>query len=242
MNTQPGYEPCEECGAPLDPQQRYCVNCAARRGNGANPSSRYFAAMSKRARRPMARPPAKAPGQPGGGGRLLRAAADRGRARRRRRPQRLGQRRRRRPAAGAAPPGSRGRRHLGRADHDGRGQKSDGGESQKSESRRQAAPERRRQGGRQDQERHRPPGDRLQADQAEGRSGHQAGRRKPRTDRRQLHQGPAEPARRDRRRRQPERSAGAADREGAAKGPDRPVERKTSCCSPSATACWRSSR
>jgi hypothetical protein len=57
MNT-PGtlYEPCEECGAPLDPQQRYCVNCAARRGNGANPSSRYFAAMSKRARRPVARP------------------------------------------------------------------------------------------------------------------------------------------------------------------------------------------
>ena len=43
----------------MDPQQRYCVNCAARRGNGANPSSRYFAAMSKRARRPMARPPAK---------------------------------------------------------------------------------------------------------------------------------------------------------------------------------------
>lgn len=54
------YEPCEECGAPLDPQQRYCVECAARRGNGANPSSRYFAAMSKRARRPIARPPAKA--------------------------------------------------------------------------------------------------------------------------------------------------------------------------------------
>jgi hypothetical protein len=51
--TREGYEPCEECGAPLDPQQRYCVNCAARRGNGANPSSRYFAAMSKKARRPM---------------------------------------------------------------------------------------------------------------------------------------------------------------------------------------------
>jgi hypothetical protein len=55
-----GYEPCEECGAPLDPQQRYCVNCGARRGNGANPSSRYFAAMSKKARRPLSRPPAKA--------------------------------------------------------------------------------------------------------------------------------------------------------------------------------------
>jgi len=53
------YEPCEECGAPLDPQQRYCVNCAARRGNGANPASRYFAAMSKKARRPLSRPPAK---------------------------------------------------------------------------------------------------------------------------------------------------------------------------------------
>jgi hypothetical protein len=53
------YEPCEECGAPMDPQQRYCVNCAARRGNGTNPSSRYFAAMSKRARRPLFRPAAK---------------------------------------------------------------------------------------------------------------------------------------------------------------------------------------
>src|SRR4051812_45968515 len=56
--NQTSYEPCEECGAPMDPQQRYCVNCAARRGNGANPSSRYFAAMSKRARRPAARRPA----------------------------------------------------------------------------------------------------------------------------------------------------------------------------------------
>jgi hypothetical protein len=54
-----GYEPCEECGAPLDAQQRYCVECAARRGNGANPSSRYFATMSKRARRPLTAPPGK---------------------------------------------------------------------------------------------------------------------------------------------------------------------------------------
>ncbi|HEY8809917.1 MAG TPA: hypothetical protein VIM28_07835 [Solirubrobacterales bacterium] len=59
VNSPTQYEPCEECGAPLDPQQRYCVECAARRGNGANPSSRYFAAMSKRARRPVARPVAK---------------------------------------------------------------------------------------------------------------------------------------------------------------------------------------
>jgi len=59
-NSHSQYEPCEECGAPLDPQQRYCVQCAARRGNGANPSSRYFAAMSKKARRPSVRPQAKA--------------------------------------------------------------------------------------------------------------------------------------------------------------------------------------
>ncbi len=56
-----GYEPCEECGAPLDPQQRYCVNCAARRGNGSNPSSRYFAAMSKKARRPLTKGQAARP-------------------------------------------------------------------------------------------------------------------------------------------------------------------------------------
>jgi hypothetical protein len=58
-------QPCEECGAPMDPQQRYCVNCAARRGNGANPSSRYFAAMSKKAKRP----PARAAQRRGGGSR-----------------------------------------------------------------------------------------------------------------------------------------------------------------------------
>jgi hypothetical protein len=68
--TKPvGYEPCEECGAPLDPQQRYCVECAARRGNGSNPSSRYFAAMSKKSRRPLV----KGQGKSAGGG--SRAAA-----------------------------------------------------------------------------------------------------------------------------------------------------------------------
>jgi hypothetical protein len=57
------YEPCEECGVPMDPQQRYCVNCAARRGNGANPASRYFATMSKRARRPLVAPAEAKPSQ-----------------------------------------------------------------------------------------------------------------------------------------------------------------------------------
>jgi hypothetical protein len=65
--TKPqGYEPCEECGAPLDPQQRYCVECAARRGNGSNPASRYFAAMSKKSRRPLTKSQSK---QSGGGSR-----------------------------------------------------------------------------------------------------------------------------------------------------------------------------
>ena len=61
--TKPqGYEPCEECGAPLDPQQRYCVECAARRGNGSNPASRYFAAMSKKSRRPLTKTQTKGTG------------------------------------------------------------------------------------------------------------------------------------------------------------------------------------
>ncbi len=56
-----GHEPCQECGAPMDPQQRYCINCAARRGNGANPSSRYFAAMSAKARKPLVGPKKEKP-------------------------------------------------------------------------------------------------------------------------------------------------------------------------------------
>ncbi|MBS1678047.1 MAG: hypothetical protein JST08_11750 [Actinobacteria bacterium] len=62
MRSVQGYEPCEECGAPMDPQQRYCVECAARRGNGSNPASRYFAAMSKKSRRPPTKGQTKAPG------------------------------------------------------------------------------------------------------------------------------------------------------------------------------------
>jgi hypothetical protein len=59
IRERQAFEPCQECGAAMDPQQRYCVNCAARRGNGANPASRYFAAMSKKSRRPLAGPAAK---------------------------------------------------------------------------------------------------------------------------------------------------------------------------------------
>ncbi len=72
----------------------------------------------------------------------------------------------------------------------------------------QEVQQRRRQGRRQDQQRRGPPGDRLQAAGEEGRRRHAPGRSKPRTDRRKLHQGPAEPARRDRRRRRPRRGSG----------------------------------
>lgn len=62
LSKPQGIEPCEECGAPMDPQQRYCVECAARRGNGSNPSSRYFAAMSKKSRRPLTKGQARSAG------------------------------------------------------------------------------------------------------------------------------------------------------------------------------------
>jgi SPOR domain len=44
------YEACQQCGAPLDRRQRYCVSCGSRRGDTTNPASRYFAAASHRRR------------------------------------------------------------------------------------------------------------------------------------------------------------------------------------------------
>jgi hypothetical protein len=45
------FENCEECGAPMDPQQRYCINCAARRKGAESPAERYFASVARRTRR-----------------------------------------------------------------------------------------------------------------------------------------------------------------------------------------------
>jgi hypothetical protein len=45
------YAHCEECGAPLDEKQRYCVSCGARRRDANVPSSRYFATAARRGRR-----------------------------------------------------------------------------------------------------------------------------------------------------------------------------------------------
>ena len=67
------FEPCQECGAPMDRLQRYCVNCAARRGDADNPSSQYFAAASRWRRRGGQRrtPP------PGNGSRAAAVASSR---------------------------------------------------------------------------------------------------------------------------------------------------------------------
>jgi hypothetical protein len=45
------YATCEECGAPLDEKQRYCVSCGARRRDKGGPAVQYFANAARRTRR-----------------------------------------------------------------------------------------------------------------------------------------------------------------------------------------------
>src|SRR3954454_14076510 len=45
------YANCEECGAPMDEKQRYCVSCGARRRDKGGPAVQYFANAGKRGRR-----------------------------------------------------------------------------------------------------------------------------------------------------------------------------------------------
>jgi len=42
------YEPCAQCGAPLDEAQRYCVFCGASRHHAADPVARYLAVARQR--------------------------------------------------------------------------------------------------------------------------------------------------------------------------------------------------
>jgi hypothetical protein len=51
-NGAGAYEACEECGAPLDEKQRYCVSCGARRRDKGGPAVQYFANAGKRRRGP----------------------------------------------------------------------------------------------------------------------------------------------------------------------------------------------
>src|SRR4051794_19192624 len=50
-NGANAYVTCEECGAPLDEKQRYCVSCGARRRDKGGPAVQYFASAGKRGRR-----------------------------------------------------------------------------------------------------------------------------------------------------------------------------------------------
>ena len=52
------YASCEECGAPLDEKQRYCVSCGARRRDKGGPAVQYFASAGRRTRRGAGRAPA----------------------------------------------------------------------------------------------------------------------------------------------------------------------------------------
>ena len=46
------YLPCEQCGAPLDEAQRYCLHCGARRKHASDPAARFLAAASRRQKGP----------------------------------------------------------------------------------------------------------------------------------------------------------------------------------------------
>lgn len=64
----PVFEPCDQCQAPLDERQRYCVVCGTHRPNADDPVARYLA----QSRRLRTAPPA--PQQPRSGGARLAAA------------------------------------------------------------------------------------------------------------------------------------------------------------------------
>jgi hypothetical protein len=44
------YQQCDECGAPVDPDQRYCVACGAHRRHVNDPAARYLSQASARSR------------------------------------------------------------------------------------------------------------------------------------------------------------------------------------------------
>jgi hypothetical protein len=44
------WDACDQCQAPLEPRQRYCVACGSRRLNGDDPAARYLAEATRRAR------------------------------------------------------------------------------------------------------------------------------------------------------------------------------------------------
>ena len=55
---KPAYERCEQCGAPVEQTQRYCVVCGAHRRHVNDPAARYLASATSRTRvaAPSSRP------------------------------------------------------------------------------------------------------------------------------------------------------------------------------------------
>lgn len=51
------YEACDQCGAPVEASQRYCVTCGTRRPHAYDPAARFMAEATSRSRA-AARPPA----------------------------------------------------------------------------------------------------------------------------------------------------------------------------------------
>lgn len=50
-DTASPYERCDECGAPVDKAQRYCVSCGARRRHVRDPAARHLSGTASKARR-----------------------------------------------------------------------------------------------------------------------------------------------------------------------------------------------
>lgn len=48
--TTSTWDACDQCQAPLEPRQRYCVVCGSRRLHGDDPAARYLAEATRRAR------------------------------------------------------------------------------------------------------------------------------------------------------------------------------------------------
>jgi hypothetical protein len=62
----PTYQQCDECAAPVDIDQRYCVSCGAHRRNVNDPAARYLSQATARSRSSRAAAPAKRHRQGGG--------------------------------------------------------------------------------------------------------------------------------------------------------------------------------
>jgi hypothetical protein len=57
---------CEECGAPMDAKQRYCISCGNRRKDAGSPTVQYFAASARSKRRAGTGAGGRAAGRPSG--------------------------------------------------------------------------------------------------------------------------------------------------------------------------------